>query len=373
MNASPRVAFLTGSAADWGGGSRVLYTLLRAMDLARLQPLVLISGEGPIREELEVRGIRSLVWGPLTEPTNKVLYIKSLLRMMRLLRRERVAILHVNHRFWRPAEVLAALVMRIPVLVHFHVVNRQEGSFMDRCRGAVCVSRYVAEHSLPPRLPKSVIYNPVDIERFARGVDKREDWGLEGQQVVVSYLGQIREIKGVQDFIAMARRLPHADVRFLVAGECRDPKEYPGSYGIHDLNQMIGSDRRIRYVGYVRDVENLYCSSDIVVVPSRWEEPLGLISIEAGACRKAVVATRAGGIPEVIEDGVNGLLVKPGDVDELAERVARLIGDPALRARLGAAVRDRVEQDFTTRPVREFEALLLREAGIAFPGISGGT
>jgi glycosyltransferase involved in cell wall biosynthesis len=279
--------------------------------------------------------------------------------MMRLLHKERVAVLHINQRFWRPAEVLAALLMRIPVLVHFHVVNRQEGSFMGLCQGAVCVSRYVAEHSLPRQLQKAVVYNPVDIRRFDNGIDKREEWGLEEQHVVVSYLGQIREIKGVQDFIAMARQLPHANARFILAGECRDPKEFPGSYTIQNLQNMIAGDSRIRYVGYARDVENVYCSSDIIVIPSRWEEPLGLINLEAGACRKPVVATRVGGIPEVITDGENGFLVEAGNVEALADRVSRLIADPALRTRMGMAGRMKVQRDFTQRPVREFESLLL--------------
>lgn len=358
----PRICFLTGSAADWGGGSRVLYTALRTMDLTRVQPLVLLSGEGPIRQELEARGIRCIAWGPLTEPASKSAYLKALFRMMLLLRRERVAALHVNNRFWRPAEVLAAFLMRIPVLVHFHVVNRQEGSFMSRCRAAICVSRYVSEQSLPDELPKAVIYNPVDLSRFANGANKRAQWGLEAQHVVVSYLGQIREIKGVQDFIAMARQLPHANARFLIAGECRDPEEYPGSYSVQDLQQMIGGDTRIRYIGYVREVEDVYCSSDIIVVPSRWEEPLGLINLEAGACGKPVVATRVGGIPEIVRDGENGMLVEPGNIEALTTSLTRLIEDDGLRQRMGRLGRDLIADRFTNQPVREFEALLLQYA-----------
>lgn len=362
MKSRPRVAFLTGSSADWGGASRVLYTTLREIDLTLLEPVVLLSGEGPIRQVLEARGIRCIVWGPLTEPENKVAYFRTMVRMMLLLRRERIAVLHVNHRFWRPAEVLAAFLMRIPVLLHFHLVNEVEGSFMSRCRAAICVSRYVAEHSVPSGLHKDVVYNPVDLSRFTRGVDKRAEWGLGSQHVVVSYLGQILEVKGVQDFIAMARRLPDSNARFLIAGECRDPKKYPGSYGVQDLHQMIGGDARIRYLGYVGQVEDVYRSSDIIVVPSRWQEPLGLINLEAGACGKPIVATRVGGIPEIVIDGRNGFLVEPGDVAALAASVQRLIEDTALRQRMGQEAYDRVVQGFTSRPVREFEALLLRYA-----------
>jgi glycosyltransferase involved in cell wall biosynthesis len=355
----PRVCFLTGSAADWGGASRVIYTTLRKLDLSRVEPLVLLSDAGPIKAELEELGIRCLAWGPATEPENRLAYVKRLFKALRLLRRERIAVLHVNHRFWRPAEVLAALLLRIPVLVHFHVVNLQEGSFMERCRAAICVSRYVAKSSLPKALPKHVVYNPISLDRFDKGCSLRDAWDVPPNSVVVAFLGQIRDIKGVADFIDMAHRISDPNARFLIAGECRNPKKFPGSYSEHDLNSLAAGDTRIRYIGYIDQVENVYHTADIVVAPSRWQEPLGLINLEAGACHKPVVATRVGGIPEAVEDGVNGFLVEPGDVANLADRVAQLIADPALRARLGEAGRARVEQQFTLQPICEFETLLL--------------
>jgi glycosyltransferase involved in cell wall biosynthesis len=359
VNSRPRICFLTGSAADWGGASRVLYTTLRGLDLTRVEPLVLLSGEGPIKAELEALGIRCLVWGPAREPDDKFAYVKVLFRALRLFRHERIAVLHINHRFWRPAEVLAALLLRIPVLVHFHVVNQQAGSFMDRCRAAICVSHFVAEASLPKTLPKKVVYNPISLARFEKGRSLRDEWGVPLNAVVVAFLGQIRDIKGVQDFISMAHQISDQNACFLIAGECRNPEKFPGSYSEADLKTTAGNDVRIRYVGYVDQVENVYHTADIVVVPSRWQEPLGLINLEAGACRKPVVATRVGGIPEVVEDGVNGFLVEPGDVAGLAERVGQLIADRPLRTRLGEAGHAQVVQNFTARPVREFETVLI--------------
>ena len=72
-----------------------------------------------------------------------------------------------------------------------------------------------------------------------------------------------------------------------------------------------------------------------------------------------MVATRIGGIPEIVRDGVNGLLVDAGDIDQLTFAVKRLIEDSGLRQRLGFAGRARIECDFTSRPIREFETLLL--------------
>jgi glycosyltransferase involved in cell wall biosynthesis len=360
MNTRPVICFITGSHGDWGGASRVLYTNLRLIDRARLEPLLLLPGKGPIVEELERRGLRHLIWGRLTEPGKSLVYLKAFWRAVTFFRRERVAVVHVNHsNFWRPAELLAAWALRIPIVAHYHVINARPGPFMGLCRAAISVSRYTADHSLPLRLERPVIYNPIALERFDSGRNIRQDFGLSANDVVVSFVGQIREIKGVQDFIAMARRIVATNARFLIAGECRDPQKFAGSYTQQDLHEMIGGDSRIRYVGYVARVEDIYQSSDVIVMPSRWQEPLGLISLEAGACRKPIVATKVGGIPEVVRDGENGYLVEPGDIDALRAKVEVLIGDPALRRAMGEAGRRQVETAFTTLPVRQFEDLLL--------------
>ncbi len=363
MSKKPVICFVTGSAGDWGGASRVLFTNLRLIDRNKLTPLLLLPCTGPIEDELKQRDLRYLIWGPLTEPGNHIGYLRAFLKAWRFFRRERVAVIHVNgSNFWRPAELLAARMLGIPILAHYHLINSEPAPAMAWCQAAIAVSHYTAAQSGPAGLAKPVVYNPVSLERFDSGHSLRDELGISAEQIVVVFLGQIREIKGVADFIAMARRISDPNVRFLLAGECRDPVKFAGSYTPADLQTLAGDDTRIRYIGYIKDVENVYHTADIIVVPSRWQEPLGLINLEAGACNKPVVATRVGGIPEVVVDGVNGYLTEPGNVDELAERVAQLIANPALRASMGKAGREQVEQKFTTYPVREFETLLLSYA-----------
>mgnify|MGYP001027013755 FL=1 len=362
-NKPPVVAFFTCSSGDWGGASRVLFTNLWQIDTRRVTPLVVLPEHGAIKSELDRHHLRHKVLGPFTEPGKPFQYLTAVWKTLRWLRRENVTLVHVNRaNFWRPAELLAARFAGIPIVVHYHVVNDKPAPATRWCRAAFAVSRFVAQHSGPPGLDKPVIYNPVNLARFDAGHSLRDELGIGADKVVVAFLGQIREIKGVADFIAMARRIDAPHAHFLIAGECRDPATFPGSYSPEDLERLAEGDTRIRHIGYRKDVENVYHTADIVVVPSRWQEPLGLINLEAGACRKPVVATRVGGIPEVIEEGVNGYLVEAGNIDALVERVARLITDPALRVRMGNAGRTRVEQDFTGKPVREFEGLLLRHA-----------
>ena len=309
MATPPVVCFFTGAHGDWGGASRVIYTAIRRFDRSRLTPLVMLPEHGPIEAELDGLGIGHVQWGRLTEFGSPVQYVRTFVRALRLYRRHHVRAVHVNFAFWRPAEVLAARVLGIPVFAHYHLIARSPGPFMRMCKAIVAVSKFTADSSGPTGVEKEVIYNPIDLARFERGRDRRADFGCTSGEVVVSFMGQIREIKGVQDFVEMTKRSEGSNVRFRSAGE--------------------------------------------------WQEPLGLIGLEAGACRKPIVTTRVGGIPEVVEDGVNGFLVPPADPQSLAARTAQLIADPVLRKEMGTRGYEKVAQDFTDRPVKQFEALLI--------------
>lgn len=101
-----------------------------------------------------------------------------------------------------------------------------------------------------------------------------------------------------------------------------------------------------------------YAAADIVVVPSVWPEPFGLVGIEAMSYGKPVVAFRGGGIPEWLSHGETGFLVQNGDVVELRQRIAELLADPGLRLRMGKAGHDKVVADFS--PARHLEAIMTR-------------
>jgi glycosyltransferase involved in cell wall biosynthesis len=352
------IAYLGGAAGDWGGASRVLFNTIKLLDRERYEPVVLLPRDGPIVPTLEALGVRHFVWGPVREPGEGwIRYLRDVGSAVRMLRRNGIDLLDVNFGFWRPAEVLAAKLLRIPVVTHYHVVVPRPGPFVRLSDAIVVVSRFAASHSEPRSVRMEVIHNTVMLERFDRAQDIRRELALDSSDTVVSFVGQIRAQKGVDAFIRMARSIPGEAVKFLIAGECRDPQRFDGAYTEEQLRREIGDDRRIRYIGYRADVENVYRSSDILVMPSRWGEPFGLISIEAGAAAKPMIATSDGGIPEVIRHGENGFLVDVDDVGALVAHARRLIDDRALREAVGRRARAIVETEFTTRPVRALERL----------------
>lgn len=358
------VGIVAGSAGDWGGASRVLYTNLRLLDLDRIRPVVMLPKEGPIIADLKARNIEYLIWGGLTELGDFGAALKAMWRMFRFIRNQEVDVIHVNQAdSWRPVELLVAKYLGIPVVTHLHTADNNPSPYVKQSSAILAVSEFVARQSSSELGPKYVVHNPVDLGRFDTAKDMRGEWASSKDDILISFVGQIREIKGVGDFIAMAHRIDLPNARFLIAGECRDPKKFEGAYSEDDLVRAFAGDERFRYLGYLEQVEDLYRSSDIIVMPSRWQEPLGLIGIETGACGKPVVATRSGGIPEVVLDGETGLLVEIGDVEGLARGVRMLMDDRNRRERMGEAARRRVEEKFTTAPVRELEAVYEELAG----------
>jgi glycosyltransferase involved in cell wall biosynthesis len=334
----------------------VLFSNLREIDRTRFEPLVLLPSKGPGLPALDALAVPYLIWGQAHEPRGIIGYARAVARSALLFRRRRVDLLHINGtNYWRPAEILAARLLRIPIVTHYHVVVDKPGPFVKYSAAIIAVSAFTARASEPRSMAKEVVHNSVALARFDQARDIRSELGLSSDDVVVSFVGQIREIKGIDLFLELAHAIPNPAAKFLVVGECRDPRRFPGSYTEQRLRDEMGADPRIRYLGYRKDVENVYRASDIVLMPSRGGEPFGLITIEAGASRKPVVATRDGGVPEVIEHGENGFLVDADDLAGLIRYTTLLIEDSGLRERMGERARQIVEERFTARPVRDLE------------------
>ncbi|MCX6630158.1 MAG: glycosyltransferase, partial [Candidatus Solibacter sp.] len=135
-------------------------------------------------------------------------------------------------------------------------------------------------------------------------------------------------------------RIPRA--HFLLAGEGKHRQEYMAMAG------SLGMEAHFTWTGQVHNpvADGLYTAADIVCQVSRWEEAFGWVIAEAMAAGRPMVATRVGGIPELVTDGENGFLVAPRAPAEIAQRLVQLLGDRALRARMGAAGRLAAERKF---------------------------
>lgn len=356
----PVIAYMGTSAGDWGGASRFLFVLLKILDRDKFEPLVLFPAEGPILETLDRMGIRYLI-SPPSHYKNPITYLADIYRAANLFKRENVDLLHINYGgFWRMAQVEGARLLNLPVLAHLHLVNEHSGPSFGRCSLAIANSHFTAKASNLRGVPVEVMHNMVDLDRYDSAVDVRAELDIAPDEIVISFAGQVRKNKGVDLFIEAASRISDPRARFLIVGECRDQLSYPDSYTPESLARDIAHDSRIRYVGYRSDIQNIYKSSNIVVMPSRWDEPFGLINIEAGASRRPIVAAAVGGIPEIVVHGETGFLFEPGDAAGFASYLGKLVEDEVLRKKMGANARHHVESSFTSAPVHVLESIYTR-------------
>src|SRR2546422_4014407 len=211
---STRIGYFIGTHEDWGGASRALLNFVRRIDRNRFQPIVLVTKRGPLADQLDSEGIESLVWPTHDRGRNPLRYLADIGRAARFFRRHALHLLHINFGTigWKPAEVLAARLLRIPVINHLHVSFEQPSSFMRYSSTVVAVSRYVADHSQSLGVPKRVIHNVSDLERFGRGVDIRRELEFTESDVIIAFFGQFIRVKGLEMFIDVATRVvdPHA-------------------------------------------------------------------------------------------------------------------------------------------------------------------
>jgi glycosyltransferase involved in cell wall biosynthesis len=360
-----------------GGAEHSLLLLLQGLREHGIASTVAVFGEGPFQERVSATGIPTVTLvlprgtrsagryrlprGPLGGAPLLAGALAAALRLVGQARRAGADLIHTNGMKAHLLGGLAGRLARVPVVWHLRDFPPEgwAGRMFDEATarlpeeilspsGAVAASVRVRADRYPRVVP-----DPVDLARFRPGVSRdriRREIGLAGTDPLIGLVGHLTPWKGHDVFLSIARAvaavLPAA--RFVVAGG--EIYETHGHAGYLDALQRraftLGLSERLLFLGVRDDVPELLAGLDVLVHCPVVPEPFGRVLAEAMAVGCPVVAARCGGIPEVVEDGVTGLLVAPGDVDAFVAAALRLVREPALRGRLAGAGRRRVEARF---------------------------
>jgi glycosyltransferase involved in cell wall biosynthesis len=361
------VAYLTAGLADRGYD-----TVLVAGTVAR--------GEESMAFVAEQRGLRIETLDELHRDVAPLNDARAILQLARLIRRERPAILHTHTAKAGAVGRLAALLAgdaRPPVIVHTFHGHVLRGYFSAPTTVAfrllerwlakltttlIAVSPEVRDDlvrlGVAPASKFRVVRLGVELkERVAADIGEREETrrlvGVSADAFVVGWVGRMTAVKRTRDVLQAFRGLLDRDVDayLLLVGDGPDRDE------VERYAHELGIARRCLFVGYQDDVAAFYSMIDVLLLPSA-NEGTPVSVIEALAAERPAVATRVGGVPDIVRDGVDGYLVAPGDTDQLAERLARLARDPSERSRMGAEGRARVLERYTVpRLVDEIDVL----------------
>lgn len=329
--------------------------------------------DGPPADELARTGVPRFDLGArrLADPV-------ALGRLVRLLRRERIDLLHAHGQDASILAAAASLLRPTALAVTRHVLDEPADTLRERARASlalaslrradavVAVSRAVAD-----RLHDSagvggdrirVILNGIEPGRFdpdrleRSRTEIRRSLGLEERARVVLVPSVLREGKGHDLLLAalpaIRERVP--EVRLLFAGDGERAE------ALQDEARSRGLDEFVYFLGFRTDIPELLAAADLVVLPS-FAEALPTVLLEAAAAGRPVVATRVGGTPEVVEHGRTGLLVPPDDVPALRRAVVELLGDDDRARRFGRNARAVAERRFGIQRQVERTVALWRE------------
>lgn len=267
--------------------------------------------------------------------------------------------------------IFPAAIMRVPLVWHVHNIRKIHwmNSFLYRIAGAlsrkiITVSNACKLNLLKTKINPSkfvTIYNGIDLERFQREEsrkDIRKELKIDSKTKLVGFFGQPIPEKGHVYFIEAAAEVVKIfpDSKFLIVGYLHD-SEYQNE--LYKNVNRLKIQNHIIFTGWRDDIPDIMASIDVMAHARTTPEPAGLVLIEAMAMGKPVVTSGTGGIPELVENGVTGIIVSPEDSEALASGIITLLQNPQKAGNMGLEGRKRVEERFSLdRQIKEIEELL---------------
>ncbi len=283
--------------------------------------------------------------------------LPSAIRLSRVMRRHQPHVVHLSNGFRTNADgIIAARLAGLPAICHvkaFEKYGPVERRVARLVRVGVCMSQAVLRHCQSAGVlaqTMRVIYDSLDPASFVPSRPReaiRQELGICESWPVIAVLGNIQEWKGqhvaVEATEVLARRMPRIAC-LVIGGVRRRSEEYAQA-----LRQRVAEARleaHVRFLGERSDVADLLDASDLLLHTSVRDEPFGRVALEAMAVAKPVVAARAGGMLEIVEEGRTGVLYQPGDALACAAAIGNLCADRARMAEMGKRGRMRLMERF---------------------------
>jgi len=346
-----------------GGVQQQLLSLLKAYSRERFNPIFCCLGpKEEIGKEIEETKIGFI-------PLNKLRYNRFspgiVLELYRLMKKKQIHVVRTHRYRSNLYGRLAAFLAGVPVIIasvhdNYRTDKRPKRRIMNRILSKitdkiVAVSENVKEDIIrydsidPSKI--EVIPNGIDVERFnpeKNTTDIRKEFSLEEDDIVIGFIGRIVPAKGLEYLLNALPYLKEEfkSIKLLIVGE--------GSL-VEELKERAKKNNildNILFIGRRRDIPEILASINIFVMPSI-AEGLPNALLEAMAMGKPIVTTEVGGIPEIVKNGFNGLLVPPRDTLSLSKAIKELISNDRLAAKLGQAARDLVHDNLSIKAIAQ--------------------
>ena len=349
-----RVLFINGLSII-GGAETDLLAMLHTLDREQVQPHVICPPEGDLIKEVRALGIsvqpfRLPYWRKVRDWP---LIPSAIFSLACQFERWNIDLVHLNEYWWVPVVWLAARLKHVPCVVHIRQQiepKKIKQYWLNYPHRLLAVSKAIRRVVVDAGIPENrveVMYSGFHRSRVRLDVDGqtiRRRYHLNETQSVIGTVANLFPRKGYEFLLyAISELRPTVpDLHCFIVGE--------GDGAYHEqltrLAQKLGITRCVTFTGFQHRVDEIISAFDVFVLPSILEG-FGLVLLEAMALGKSVVASRVGGIPEIVQDGITGLLVPPRDTSQLASAILILLRDPSLRKIMGEAGRQRVAACFS--------------------------
>ncbi|MBI3252956.1 MAG: lipopolysaccharide heptosyltransferase II [Candidatus Omnitrophica bacterium] len=305
-----------------------------------------VSAGGPLVGDLTSAGV--IHYALPVQKKSIFAVIHSVRALTRIVREQNIDVIHARSRVPALVAFFAGRATQVPFVTTCHGFYSRH--FASRVMGwGKCV--IVASHVIGRRMRDDFGVPHGKIRLIPRGVNLNEfkmrpaPPETKDRPVVIGLIGRLTPIKGHPLFLkAMARVVRvFPNVKIQIIGDAPKPQYKEELLG---LARHLGLSEAVEFLGTRYDIPELLSGMTMLVVPSVGEEAFGRVAIEAGACGVPVVATRMGGLIDILEDEKDGLLVGPDDPRVLADAILRLLKNPELAGRLVASFRRKVEREF---------------------------
>ncbi len=373
LKAPHHILFMHFGDNEIRGSETCFIELLNLLNQELFKP-VIICNSAKLHRALTLKGFSPLLMKipqiTIEGPHTKIQifnYLFKLIKLVSISKKNCIRLIYSNSGLTTQLGYVLSRFLKIPIICHIHVRYNKRYAWMWFIRfvdTAIFVSKTVKDELLMKVSFKGktqVIHNGVDTEKryciVKRLQGERTKLGIESDHIVIGQVGSLIYIKGVDILIkAFADlRTRFKNIKLLLIGDGEQIDEY------RQLACDLSVEKDIIFLGYVDNIHRYYQHViDINVLASR-TEALPLTLIEASACGLPNIASKVGGIPEVVTHGETGILFRPNCVDSLNDKISLLISDKELRVRLGMNGRKFASKFFNQQQyIKKIEKELLR-------------
>ena len=360
------VLYIESSEAIFGGGQISLLELLANIDMTKFLPLVIVGEEGKLKKEIKKLGVEcTLLLMPRFKWLNAFPFFAGIWQIFNFVRKKKIKLIHSNASRATLYAGPVAKILRIPLIWHVRVPHPDK--LLDRFL-VLFASRIIAVSRIVKRRFEwfkkdrvEIIYNGVDTQRFSPGKaqdDVRKKFNINSQDIVIGTVGRLSPEKGLEYLISAIREVVnlYPRTKVLIVGDGDEKYRLSLQEKVKDLELSS----HIFFVGFYEDVPQILRCLDIFSLPSLFEA-FNRSLLEAMACGLPVVATAVGGNVEIVQDGVNGLLVPPINPGALAFAITELLKDKEKARKMGGEGKLLVEENFSIDiNVRKIEKLYMQ-------------